>query len=244
MRIICVVLEEIAPIIRLVVFDGEQGAQSHLRQVLHGAAHVWQCMVSCAASVSGCCCVQVLMTGAFPANLPEDERREMSHLPFLRDLRYDEFPDCCLPRIPAKRCWLGHEPFFCLPGPLHALKNVAGQASSANRVLYYGRYFADSWGLLQHGLPVPAFCRSDPMSDRLSPFFLPRTLVSWANLTDFCCFAGVDAESFFSCKRPGWRFSQDCPLEDVEIPWHLRGCLLWSLTTALCVVTGLQWTTT
>ena len=127
------------------------------------------------------------MTGHAPSSLSEEDRRELSHMPFLRELRHVELPSCALPRIPARLCMRDGHPFYCMPGPMHVLKNVGAQAASACRILYYGKYFTDTSGLLRNGLPVPAYTRHDPMSDRLaalmaSPFFLPATLAAWQAL--------------------------------------------------------------
>ena len=92
-----------------------------------------------------------------------------------------------LPRCPILAATYEEEYIYLMPGVAHALKNANGQLTSELRVLYFGRYWADPSGTLANAMPLPAFSRLDPMSDRLaallmSPQFLVGEPVSWPNL--------------------------------------------------------------
>ena len=85
------------------------------------------------------------------------------------------------PSFPIRACKIGDEHVYALCGPAHAIKNSCGQVMSELRVVYFGNFFADAAGTLSHYMPLPAYIRADPMSDRLAallqcPTFLASTL--------------------------------------------------------------------
>lgn len=152
-----------------------------------------------------------LLRNAIWGNLDPAFRRKIMDTSWFSLLRHKELPGLeDIPNFPFKLCMLGDNPVYCLAGPAHAAKNAAGQALSPAKVLYYGVHFCDPAATLQNSMPVPAYCRKDPMSDRLcSLLSSPWFLISQDDIAD---------------------------LNEVHIPWHLRGFLLWGVTTALCVV--------
>lgn len=88
----------------------------------------------------------------------------------------------------------------------HAAKNAGGQATSPVRTLHFGLVWTDFTGPRGHGLPAAAFVRADSQSDAL------QALLS----NPFFCVAQVDG-----------------PIEMLQVPWHSRGVLLWSVSTAM-----------
>ena len=73
-----------------------------------------------------------------------------------------------LPRFPLLSATVDGEAMYFLPGTAHACKNAAAQISSSTKIVHFGMHAADASGLLSAGLPLPAYSRKDPMSDRLS----------------------------------------------------------------------------
>ena len=127
-------------------------------------------------------CHQLILKSVF-GNLSEAERGIASETPFFRDLRHRPLPSSCLPRVPMMCCLHRDEEIFAMPGVLHVIKNASSQACSPGKVLFFGRYICDAVGLLGAGVPVPAYTRRDPMSDRHNallnnPFFLAASLAA------------------------------------------------------------------
>ena len=77
----------------------------------------------------------------------------------------------------------------------------------AAKTIYLGKYFVDTSGARGFGLPAVAFTRADTQSDSL------HALLSnpWYYVT-----------------------STHAPADLAEVHWSTRGCLLWSLSVALC----------
>lgn len=97
----------------------------------------------------------------------------------------------------------------------HAVKNSGGQAQSSIRTIYLGQSFVDLAGAcVAGGMPASAFARDDPQSDAI------QALLSnpW-----FYVYDAQNQED--ACNQP---------LELRSIPWHSKGALLWSLSTAMC----------
>lgn len=95
-------------------------------------------------------------------------KRQLMETKFFSKIRYRPIEGLeSLPRIPLKIAFVDGHPLWALPGPAHALKNAAAQLCAEGKVLQFGLYFADASGALSGGLPLPAFTRKDPMSDRL-----------------------------------------------------------------------------
>lgn len=111
-------------------------------------------------------------------DIDSDMQIKVEKLGFFRKVRHAPIP-LDWPRLPIKLCLVDGDPFFGLVGPADTMKNAAGQLQSPIRILYYGEYFADCAGMLQHGVPWPAFQRRDAMSDRLCSLLAsPQFLIS------------------------------------------------------------------
>ena len=100
--------------------------------------------------------------------LPAEKQRRLK---FFAELRFEDLPDVQYPRLPVRLCKVAKEYIYAMPGPAHSQKNAVGQIMSHIRVIHCGNYFCDAAGCLPHNLPLPAFRREDPMSDRLSALF-------------------------------------------------------------------------
>lgn len=106
-------------------------------------------------------------------------RRKIKDFKFFSRLTWQECP-CAqeLPRFPIKLCQVDRAEYIhAMPGSAHALKNSAAQICSPRKVVFFGSFMTDCSGGLAFDLPLPAFSRRDPMSDRLcsllsNPMFL------------------------------------------------------------------------
>ena len=84
-----------------------------------------------------------------------------------------------LPRFPAKAASWGDEHVYLMPGIAHSLKNANGQLTSELHILYFGRFWADAAPTLANNMPLPAYGRLDPMSDRLAAVLMcPQFLIA------------------------------------------------------------------
>lgn len=134
-------------------------------------------------------CNNILKDAVF-GRLGPAHRRRLLQTKFFQHLTHRAIPGLSiLPHVPYQMCFFKDEPIYCLSGVAHAVKNSAGQTMSETKVLFYGKHFVDSTGALQFSLPVPAYCRKDAMSDRLTsllsnPYFLIRA-------SEPCCRFGL-----------------------------------------------------
>ena len=153
------------------------------------------------------------------------------------------------PRVPMQLCTIDQEPLFGIVGPAHSMKNAAGQLQSHIRTLYYGDHFADLSGALPGGIPWPAYQRRDPMSDRLcsllcSPQFLVAPIVTWINNEENIETNRDNMKQHETTKicldMIWWLQDGELCLANIVVPWHLKGCLLWNLSSALCLEPGLK----
>lgn len=115
---------------------------------------------------------------AIHGTLDGASRRALEGTSFFEHLQHTQVKGLeDLPHLPIQACTFDGSYIFALPGPAHACKNSAGQVMSECKLLHFGSYAADCAGALSLDMPIPAFCRKDPMSDRLcsllsNPFFL------------------------------------------------------------------------
>ena len=136
-----------------------------------------------------------------------------SEIPFFGSLEYQSLPHNCLSNFDYKIPVYDDECIFFLNGPSHVQKNYVGAARSSCRTLYFGQYWCDMCTAQGEGLSPGAFAGFDKQSDREAAMFLnPFHLV---HLDDE---ASLDFGNLSA---------------DINIPWSLRGSLLFNLTGAL-----------
>ena len=105
-------------------------------------------------------------------------KRKIAETRFFSRIRYCEVPGLSdLPSFPMRLCQFDGDFLYCMPGAAHAAKNSCAQLMAPHKLLHFGAYFADASGTLLNDMPLPAFCRRDPMSDRLAsllacPFYM------------------------------------------------------------------------
>lgn len=85
------------------------------------------------------------------------------------------------------------------------MKNAGGQAQSAIRTIHFGKFWLDMAGSIFCGMPASAYARLDPQSDTIQ-----------------------------ACLSNPWNYvhCSEGVLDMIPIPWHSKGSLLWSLSTA------------
>lgn len=146
----------------------------------------------------------------------ELDRKQLDGLNWFSKLQFHELKAMAdWPRYPIKAATMEGQYVYALGGVAHATKNAAGQMQSELRVIYCGDFFVDVAGTLQNNMPLPAFSRLDPMSDKLTALL----------------------------NNPLFYVDQDiaeASIHRVNVPWQLKGALLMNLTCALCCVTWLQ----
>lgn len=114
----------------------------------------------------------LMIRRAILGQLNAAEMKRVERLNWFSRLKHAQVPGVDgWPRFPIKLCTIGNENVYFLSGPAHSIKNSCGQAASSIRVLYCGSYFVDGAGMLENHVPLPAYARVDPMSDRLSALF-------------------------------------------------------------------------
>ena len=144
--------------VKVIISDGET-CNTLLRKVVHGVGRI----------------------------LPEHKKR-LSKLKFFSLVRHHQIAGVeALPRFPMQMCCIRDRTLFVMGATAHCLKNSSAQAMASHRVLMFGKFFCDASPCLRHALPVPAFARKDPMSDRLnallcSPLFMISQKVLFGNL--------------------------------------------------------------
>ncbi|CAK9013633.1 unnamed protein product [Durusdinium trenchii] len=135
------------------------------------------------------------------------EELPLSELPFFCEVEYIPLPSHALPRLPMNLCRYKGEFIWPLPGSCHAAKCAAGQLNSPLRCLMFGRFVADSSHARSYGLPPAAYARSEPMSDWLHAMLY---------------------NPYYTVRSP------DILTGEADVPWQLRGFLVFNLTVALC----------
>ena len=129
-------------------------------------------------------------------------------LPFWKKLTYKSLPETRLPRLPWKAPLVDGQFLFGWNGPCHLQKNLVGNLRSPARTLAFGQLWCDPSGALDLKMPAAAYIGYDGQSDRESASFLnPYHL-------------NVDMSA---------------SIEDIRIPWCLRGLLCMNLTGSLCI---------
>ena len=112
-------------------------------------------------------------------------RRKLLDTKFFSDIKHRKVPGMeCLPRFPIACAFYEESALFAMPGPAHAVKNCAGQICAEGKLVFFGVHFCDAAGTIGNGMPLPAFSRRDPMSDRLTsllsnPLFLLSDEAPW-----------------------------------------------------------------
>ena len=112
-------------------------------------------------------CNQVVRSAIYGDASPQN-RRKIFDTKYFSRIQHKKIKGLeTLPRFPLLAAYYDDKPVYAMPGPAHACKNSAAQLSSPGKLLFFGSHAADSSGCLEAGLPLPAFSRKDPMSDRL-----------------------------------------------------------------------------
>lgn len=122
-------------------------------------------------------CNQILKAAIWGELSPE-LKRKMFDTKWFCKLKHSNIQGLeILPHMPLRLCTVNEEPIFAMTGPAHSEKNAFTQIAVDCRTVHCGRHFVDATGCLEHQLPIPAYVRKDPQSDRLcsllaSPFFM------------------------------------------------------------------------
>ena len=129
-------------------------------------------------------------------------------LPFWKDIKWASLPESRLPRFPYRKALIDNQVLCPWNGPAHIQKNLVGNLRSAARTVMFGRFSVDPSGSLDLYLPPGSYVGYDATSDRESASFLnPYHLnIHMVN-----------------------------KLENLEVPWCLRGSMLINLTGSLIV---------
>ena len=208
----------------------------------------------------------MLVRKALHGSLTAKEKRNLASMKWFSKLEHMPLQGLeSWPRMPIQAAKIDGQFVYAVPGVAHAQKNANGQLQSEIRVLFFGSYFADASGTLAHSMPLPAFLRSDPMSDRLSSLLnCPLYMIEDYD-PDTCLYFNVfQCISFYFIFLSissvlehymlfevylymvvifFWWFTildQESPdglsIQNVQVPWHMRGLLLYNLSCALCCV--------
>lgn len=106
---------------------------------------------------------------AIHGSLDAKLRRKIMDTKWFSQLTHRKIPGMdVLPRCPMMLAFDEDRAVYAPGGVAHAVKNSSSQVLTEHKLLYFGVYAADPSGSLQYGMPLPAFCKRDSMSDRLT----------------------------------------------------------------------------
>lgn len=97
--------------------------------------------------------------------------KQVAETPFFSDLTYEPLPESAIGNLSFQQAYIGGQAFFCLNGPAHVQKNIATAFRSGNS-LFFADFLIGIGGLLELGVPPPAYCGYDSQSDHLAAVVL------------------------------------------------------------------------